>query len=212
MIYLSQIKINPMLPQRRWLLVDCYELHRSVMSAFPDTDGKARQNFNVLFYLLEEDTKANLIVQSDIEPDWEHSSLKPRNDTESIHIKEVTRVFENAVKNDKTFAFKLTACPSKKVFAGGKNSKRIFIADEEEQIAWLIRKGEQYGFEVNPSSAITCKPNIRSSLKKEIFFRNVEFSGRLRVTERDQFLKAIIQGIGSEKAFGCGLLMLSKPT
>lgn len=210
MIYLSRIILNSILPQRRKMLADCYELHRSIMSAFPDEGGGVRRKYSVLYSLKAGENRTELLVQSDIAPDWEKSGLNPHYSGESYSFKEINGIIMAAVVDGKIFSFNLTACPAKKIFLGGKNSKRVLLLKEDEQIDWLIRKGEQYGFAVSPSNVVVRASGANSGRKKGIFFRSVEFSGKLRVVEREQFLDALFKGIGSEKAFGCGLLMISK--
>lgn len=210
MIFLSRIIINSVVPQRRKTLSDCYELHRSIMSAFPDENGDARQKFKVLFSIRSKENITELIVQSGIKPDWERSPLNPRYFNEECGCKEISEIIEEALKRGNSFSFHLTASPTKKICSEGKNSKRILLTKEEEQISWLMRKGQQHGFEVVLSSIALRPPEAKSGRKKGVFFRSVEFSGKLLVKERNQFIDAFINGIGSEKAFGCGLLMLSR--
>lgn len=210
MIFLSRIIINSVVPQRRKMLGDCYELHRSIMSAFPDENGNARQKFNVLFFARTRENTAELIVQSSIKPDWEQSPLSPRHANEVCGCKEIGKIIEEALDRGNTFSFHLIASPTKKICSEGKNSKRILISKVEEQISWLIRKGQQHGFEVSLPSVALCPLEAKSGRKKGVFFRSVEYSGKLLVTEPNRFIDAFVKGIGSEKAFGCGLLMLSR--
>jgi len=210
MIFLSRVVINSVVPQRRKMLYDCYELHRSIMSAFPDEKGDARRNFDVLFSIQIKENIAELIVQSSIKPDWEQSSLNPRFTDETFRCKEIGGIIEEALKKQKFFLFQLTASPTKKIYSEGKNSKRILLTKEEEQIDWLTRKGQQNGFEISLPSIALHPFEAKSGRKKGIFFRSIQFSGKLIVTEPTRFLNALVGGIGSEKAFGCGLLMLSR--
>lgn len=208
MIFLSRIIINSSAPQRRRILNDCYELHRSIMSAFPDEKGDARQKFDVLFSIRIKENTAEIIVQSCIKPDWEKSSLCPCYTNETWRCKEIGGIIEEVVMKRKTFSFQLVASPTKKISSEGKNSKRVLLNKEEDQIDWLIRKGQQNGFEVPLSSIAVCPSEVKSGRKKGVFFRSVEYSGNLVVTEPIRFYEALVKGIGSEKAFGCGLLML----
>jgi CRISPR system Cascade subunit CasE len=45
---------------------------------------------------------------------------------------------------------------------------------------------------------------------KQIRFSSVDFNGILIVTEKNKFYRALFKGIGREKAFGCGLLMIKR--
>jgi CRISPR system Cascade subunit CasE len=210
MTYLSRIVLNPTNQLRRRTLTDCYETHRSIMSAFPDEDGQARARYNILFRSRIAESKAEILVQSSIMPDWEKSDFRPRYPYEIYELKEIGTIIEAAVTEGKFFTFNLLACPAKKVPSEGKNSKRVLLTTREDQIAWLARKGKQYGFFVDSDSVVVRCCGALLGRKKGVFFRSVEFTGRLQIIERKSFLKALLNGVGSEKAFGCGLLMLTR--
>ena len=77
MTYLSRLALNPRSREVRRDLADCQQLHRTIMSAFPQAgDGEpARERFGVL-YRLDADRAENafLLVQSRAEPDWSRLS------------------------------------------------------------------------------------------------------------------------------------------
>lgn len=229
MIYLSRIELNSENPQRRRLLADCYELHRSIMSAFPDRAdsvfracardeerggsdlcGGARRRFNVLFRLNDTGSPVELIVQSDIEPDWEKSIFAPCFPGETCCLKETGEIIENAVENGKFFSFHLRACPSKRLMGNGQKGKRVLLSGRDDQLDWFVRKGSQHGFDVVPESLTLASPQSKVGRNKGIFFQSVDYSGRLMVTDKKVFVHALAGGIGAEKAFGCGLLMISR--
>lgn len=220
MMYLSRIELNPEIPQRRRLLADCYELHRSVMSAFPDEDGKfrggefygegVRRRYNVLFRLNDTCNPVELIVQSDIEPDWERSDFATRFPGESYRSKEIEGIIVTAVENGRVFSFHLRACPARRLMDGSQKGKRVPISGREDQLAWLVRKGNRHGFRVISESLVLEPFQSHVGRKKGIFFRSVDYSGRLVVTDKKMFFDALARGIGAEKAFGCGLLMISR--
>jgi CRISPR system Cascade subunit CasE len=180
------------------------------MSAFPDENGDARQKYQVLYQLRRRDSNVEIIIQSLEFPDWVNSGFAPWLSGETFESKQIGSILEAAVQAGRCFLFTLAACPTKKVASGIKNSKRFFLAKIEAQIAWLTKKSGQYGFKVNPETVIAKNAIAIYGRKKAIFFRQVEFYGQLQVTERETFLEAIRNGIGSEKAFGCGLILLSR--
>jgi len=45
---------------------------------------------------------------------------------------------------------------------------------------------------------------------KRAGFSSVDFVGALKITDVEQFKKALFDGIGRSKAFGCGLLMIKR--
>jgi CRISPR system Cascade subunit CasE len=94
-------------------------------------------------------------------------------------------------------------------------SKRVGIYKEPEQVEWLKRKGEQSGFHV--LNLQFDKGEKESPLKKtdgkqiqNIDLHTVHFTGILQVTNAEQFKSAYSNGIGSGKAFGCGMLLLAR--
>lgn len=94
-------------------------------------------------------------------------------------------------------------------------SKRIGIYKDYEKVEWLNRKGEQSGFQVlnmefdkGENEKVTKKQD--GSHNHELNLLQVHFTGILRVTDAEAFKRAYAQGIGSGKAFGCGMLLLAR--
>ncbi len=109
-----------------------------------------------------------------------------------------------------------------------RNGKRVDLRNEEEWWAWLRRKGESHGFrplaihgsagnrKAPGAAPAPSVPNARETLGtgnmpgrpeqgRRLTFASVLFEGVLKVTDRDAFLAALEQGIGSGKAYGFGL-------
>ncbi|EMY78014.1 CRISPR-associated protein Cas6/Cse3/CasE, subtype TIGR01907-like protein [Leptospira weilii serovar Ranarum str. ICFT] len=121
-----------------------------------------------------------------------------------------------------------------------KNMKKVGIYEEQEQIEWLKRQGNNprsadysAGFELIQTevknqkgetdywnSAFTHGQEIsrfqitqkkdEAGIIHDIKIHTVAFSGVLRVTNPGDFKRAYAQGIGSGKAFGCGMLLLAR--
>ena len=104
--------------------------------------------------------------------------------------------------------FNLMAMPSKKVKTDGlKNSKRVFLGKESDRREWLYNKAAQNGFEVL-SYIETDKSDNR--IKNDCGYKSVVFNGILKITDKEKFYDAYQYGIGAEKAFGCGMLLVSR--
>ena len=104
-----------------------------------------------------------------------------------------------------------------RAFAAGKGpdgKKRAFPAAPEfdaKRDEWLARQGNTRGFAV-----------VRARFKVEgatvrrpagIFGFNVAvFAGRLRVTDVVKFRRALREGIGTRRGYGCGMLVLLPDT
>jgi CRISPR system Cascade subunit CasE len=91
----------------------------------------------------------------------------------------------------------------------------VDLRREEDQIAWLRRKGEQGGFEV-------MGVRVQGVEKEEgqrrgggrrgsgLTLAAVIFEGHLRITAAEKFYEvSLARGIGPGKAYGMGLLSLA---
>lgn len=208
-MYLSRLILNPTNRRVQRELAHPYELHRSLMRAFPD-DLKEGQE-RVLFRLdVAHNGHLTLLVQSWHLPDWAWVAesgargylLRPPE----------TKPFDLQLAPGQVFTFRLRANPTiKRKFDNG-DHKRVGVYREEEQVAWLRRKGEQGGFallsaQARPDGAVGGKTRDQQSLN----LLAVRFDGLLQVTDPAQLCEAVRQGIGSGKGLGFGLLSLARP-
>ena len=105
--------------------------------------------------------------------------------------------------------FDLLACPSKKIRREGTNSARIFLRTPEERTVWLRRQGEKYGFLIRSVHEISETQVCGKKETGRIRLHAVHFSGLLEVTDVKTFQAAYARGIGPEKAYGLGMLLLT---
>lgn len=225
-MYLSRLILNPRSPAVRRDIADCHQMHRTILTAFPQTDHSARQAFNILHRLeiKEQGAMISLLVQSQVMPDW--SRLPDRylvRMAGNPACKDVTTAYAG-ITDDAELRFRLLANPTKKTERPGmKNGKRVFLGDPNEQLDWLVRKAEAGGFQLVGATAesedlqliIESRPETggwvqgrRESATVE--FGGVLFEGRLRVTNQDRFRATLELGIGSGKAYGFGLLSVGR--
>ena len=108
--------------------------------------------------------------------------------------------------------FDLYACPSKKVREEGKkNSKRVILDSVDERVAWLTKKGVQYGYEIESVVEVaSVKAQAFHSADRggSIHLNGYHYQGVLRITDKAFFKEAIRTGIGPEKAYGFGMLLM----
>lgn len=78
---------------------------------------------------------------------------------------------------------------------------------------WLARRGETMGFAVD-ADALVVESHLQHREKSngELMFTSVDLAGQLTVTDPVPLLRALLSGIGRAKAFGCGLLLVRRPT
>ncbi len=85
---------------------------------------------------------------------------------------------------------------------------------------WLEKQGNRHGFKLcaddNRQPKLQCSGYrwhglLKKSVKgKKSGFSSVDFVGELQVIDVEKFSKALFEGIGRSKAFGCGLVMVKR--
>jgi CRISPR system Cascade subunit CasE len=77
---------------------------------------------------------------------------------------------------------------------------------------WLRDRGERIGFSLNEENLAVDGYAQHHGKHDQIRFSTVDFSGELTVIDPNRVAKALIEGIGHAKAFGCGLLLVRRVT
>lgn len=218
-MYLSRLILNPRSRQVQRELIDPYQMHRTVLSGFPD---QLPADERVLFRLEQEPHRGfvAILVQSQHKPDWSSLTTKgkdyllPLDDLPEDWDNPALKVVEIQLQPNQLLAFRLLANPTmKKVISGKKNGQRVGIYDENAQIEWLQRKLAQAGARL--ISARATQPDrltgslYRNEQKHTITFCAVQFEGILQVQDPEQLQATIKDGVGSAKGFGFGLLSLA---
>lgn len=226
-MYLSRLLLDPRSRAVRRDLADCQQLHRTIMSAFPQTqpsDDRARERFGVL-HRLEVNNRQNrliLYVQSVEEPDW--SILPPGYLlSEAERPKRVDSIYRSLPANA-VLSFRLKANPSKRlnvprIGPDGRRrlGQRVELRQEEDQINWLRRKGAQGGFDLLGVRVLgqekeQGRRQRQGGSDSPLTLATVVFEGHLRITDTDKFYHhSLALGIGPGKAYGLGLLSLASP-
>lgn len=235
-MYLSRLILNPRNAQARKEIALPYQLHRTLLNAFPV--GRAEQprsevdSFGVLFRLeqSERDGSIRVLVQSKVAPDWRFLQGKqdarrqpyllppellpddrPNPAVTEFHLAEKLRVGQ-------ILAFRLRANPTRRLgkAAGKDQGKRVGIYDEESQIRWLERKAEAGGFRIL-SLTVRRDGKLRDYIPRQddaptkLELLSVQFDGLLQVLDPQLLITTVESGVGSAKGFGFGLLSLARP-
>lgn len=249
-LYLTRLILDLNCRQVRNEIAQPYEMHRTLMHAFEgytvNEDEKAREKFGVLFRadVDDQNSRAAVYVQSIVEPDWSYldkckNYLLSEEGISNPAYKNVAPSYLG-LRNGQTVSFSLRANPTKRIFKPTKGDdmlkgKRVALLREEEQIDWLVRKGDERengcpgGFEILAKGIQEQNDEIRQIVhvnttlegkqtghKKDekgehrMTHLTVRFDGLLRITDPDAFRETLICGIGPAKAFGCGLMLVSR--
>ena len=228
MVYLSELTVNVRRHEVRSLFADTHALHRWVMRAFPSKD--AGGNGRILYRAENGKSKAVIIVQSDFEPNWDEHRIEGAS-VRGPRLWNISQTQETTFSQGNLFRFRLLANP-----IVTQKGKRHPLLKEEEQVAWLQRKGAQNGFELVPVQLtandwmdLSTEEDYSQPAEVQVVSRGmltgkksdgqgvmglshyaVEFDGILRVTDSAKFVAGVKQGIGPAKGFGFGLLSVAR--
>ncbi|MHA6802940.1 type I-E CRISPR-associated protein Cas6/Cse3/CasE [Salinifilum ghardaiensis] len=230
-MFLSKLPVNTLSRHFRRDVANVHDMHRTVMRAFPDTEQTpARREHGVLWRLDRAAEGYVLYVQSRTRPDWD--GLPENYLCERGKVRGLQPVLQ-AVRPGAAFRFRIVANPTRRLHPNNdqrndgtrRHNRRVPLQRPEEQLSWLARQAEQRGFVLpagrtgEPDVAATPLPDLSGrqqddtgeakARRNKITVAPVRFDGRLVVTDPDQLVQAIIDGVGPAKAYGCGLLSLA---
>jgi CRISPR system Cascade subunit CasE len=209
-MYLSKLTLHPHHPQARRDLANPYSMHATLSWAVADREGE-----RLLWRLEGGPREAVLLVQSLTTPDWH--ALFERHPGYAQLDEKSPKLFEPVLKSGQLLRFRLRANPTVTKFDPEKGKgKRFGLVKLEDQLAWLHRQGERYGFAL-PGAMVSSVERVRARKRRDdgdeghvITLQSVTYDGHLRVNEPDALLAALQGGLGHAKALGFGLLSIGK--
>lgn len=203
-LHLSRLFINAGCKSAYRDLTYAYEMHRTVMRAFPDRfDGR------VLFRLEPPRTAPwfTLYVQSVVPADWSFLLNIEGYLARSPVANPGQKQFVPAFRSGERLVFRLRANPTVK-----RGGKRLALFRESDQLAWLKRKLESAGAVLlDARTSAESWHRFTDNDHREAAVYGVTFDGVLEVGNPESLSKAVKDGIGSAKGFGFGLLSLARP-
>jgi CRISPR system Cascade subunit CasE len=198
--YLSCLDLDPR-PSVRGVqlwLANAYRIHQRICLAF-DQPGR-------LLFRVEERPRPRLLVLSPGRPDWDRAFADfpavldgpPR-----------FKAYEPRAEPGQRLRFLLRANPTVK-----RDGRRHGLFREEEQRAWLDRKGREGGFtplavrvEGGQHQVSARGPHREGG--RQTHYR-IEYEGVLRVVDPARLTETLYHGVGSAKAYGFGLLSIGR--
>ena len=230
-MYLSRLVLDPRSREAGRDLGDVHQMHRTVMSAFPQVNeqGGARVDLAILHRLDIDQRGSNiaLLVQSGDKPNWSSLPAGYLFNLDGEGRNPATKSISDALmalRKGQVLRFRLRANPTRKIDTKSgpngqrRNGKRVDLRTESQQIEWLSRRADLAGFRLVPDYPGDNAPAVRVGASEKLRGRTtnrlvtlagVLFDGLLEVTDPDKLRLAIREGIGPGKAFGCGLLSLA---
>lgn len=174
---------------------DAYTLHKVVYDLFPKET---------------EETRSFLYVDKGGDFQGKQVLLLSKNEPKIPEIGELeTRAISDDFLQQEYYGFEVVMNP---VRCDSKTGKKIPIRgnDKEGLKKWFLEKTEVNGFEVEQDSLMIGDTNILVFLKsgKKVTLGKAVFKGRLKVVDREKFVKTFENGLGKGKAFGFGLFQI----
>ena len=177
------------------VLGDVYTLHKTVMAGFA-----SYSDFNRVLFRVEPEVKEDLVqilVQSNVNPKWASPVIV------NFQVKE----FNPKVREGMKLRFRLRANPTVT-----RNGKRYGLIRDESLEEWLRKKEKNLGVQFH-SMSVADEGYVTGSRGKGDHRLNIKtalYHGFLTIRDGGLFKKALSQGVGPGKAFGCGLLSLAR--
>lgn len=216
--FFSLVRLQASPYQHAWLRDlarhgDAYRDHALIWRLFPG-DGAAR---DFVFRRLEDERSFYVV-----------SARLPQSEAGLFHIQ--SKPYEPRIEPGEWLRFDLRANPtisSRQV--GGRSrrhdvlmhAKRSVPPERREQLAqaledagrqWLLDRAEQWGLAVREGSVLQ-KSYLQHRLKRKgghIEFSSLDYQGMAQVADPARVRKALLEGVGHSKGFGCGLLLVKR--
>lgn len=205
-MYISRVEVDT--DDRRKIrdLTHLGAFHSWVEDSFPDEIEQGIRS-RKLWRLDKLYDKTYLLVVSLEKPDLER--LEKYGVTGSAETKNYDN-YLNSISADDTYRFRVTLNPVYSISRGqGVRGRVVPERTADQQLAFLERKSEQYGFSLIPNEYGITERKYEWQRKKgerSVKLSIVTYEGMLKITDPDTFKDALINGIGKKKAYGCGLM------
>lgn len=206
MTHLTQVAVNPFGKAARHRLASPNRLHDLVQSSIPNAAPHSVAGERLLWRLDARSDGALLYV------------LSPEQIEAERIAGELSEMIPNAVRSapyaklleglsaGQQLRFRLKANPTV-----SKDGRRHAVLDRDGQFRWLRRKGEDHGFDPHRiDGAVDDRGAQFSRRGTTVTVHRVTFDGVLKVTDPAAFADALTTGIGRSKAYGCGLMTVSR--
>jgi len=205
-LYLTKVTVPVRTALGKLKVRDSYDWHQRAWDLFGGREDKKR---DFLIRVDKRDDYFQMLILSAARP--EKPTWCTANSFES-------KLIPDSFFNNSTFRFSLLVNPTKKIASTNKegnktkNGKRLPLTKREDLVQWLKRKASRggFGFEAEKLQTIPRgkeifhkKGNARGTLNA------FEFLGELSITDVQKFRSTLKNGVGSAKAFGFGLILLS---
>lgn len=222
-------KISPNLSSRqvRTAFANAGTLHRLLIDLSAHDLGASpveapRQQVGLLFRVEETHGAPVLLVQSRHRLDLEKLETRLGPGFGQTAERDLTPFLENLTKGQE-LRYRLAAAPSKRLGKSEKNAERLgrpveskaraytrplFGADAEQ---WWRERADRHGLDLRDVVVSGAAPALDPGRggRRNVRHHVSRFDGYATVTDPDALRRAVAEGVGRGKSFGCGLLSLA---
>ncbi|MFJ4687511.1 type I-E CRISPR-associated protein Cas6/Cse3/CasE [Streptomyces sp. NPDC088789] len=209
-------------------LIDAQDMHRTVMSGFPDRpddggpDPRARMGVLSTWTVDLHRARLHLVVQASVPADW--SGIPRAALAEAPEILTVDRTFRAGDRVDfRTVVNPVRSIPPPPGSPPRTRGTRVPHTRPDHVKRWFERRlqppGEpavapdgvtRIGADTDPTRlAVRMLPRVSSPAPhKGLRIARAEIKGNLTVTDPQTFVATLTQGLGHARAYSCGLILI----
>lgn len=154
-----------------------------------------------------------LLILCDKQADWGKVQSQFGNPEHAAETKDYTPLLERIADGSK-WRFRLRANPTvaRKTPGSDKRGKVLAHITTAHQMQWLSDQAKKNGFSLAPDEFTVTESKwytFRKNNKQNVRLLAVTYEGILTITDAELFRKALVSGIGREKAYGMGMLTVT---
>jgi CRISPR system Cascade subunit CasE len=216
--YFSHVRLRVSPRQDDWLRDlarhgEPYRDHALIWRLFPG-DGEAR---DFVFRRLEDERSFYVV-----------SARPPQPDSGLFQIQ--SKAYAPQLEQGEWLRFDLRANPTVSIRQEGArsrrhdvlmNAKKGVVPEQREQLAqvldaagrdWLLTRAEQWGLAIREDSVLQNGYRQQRLRRKggNIEYSSLDYQGMAQVADPERLSRALLDGVGHSKGFGCGLLLVRR--
>lgn len=225
-MYLTQMPLNPQRRAARELVVSPQRMHAAVLAGFlPGAPARGR-----VLWRLDSDSKheLNLYVVSGEAPSFDALAEQAGWSSTPVWRTADYGRFLERLQSGQRWIFRLVANPIRNVRdassdrTGGRppRGSRVPLVKDADQREWLLTRAASCGFKVVPGASGGLNLSVTRSVRqrfgrqsdgvaRRVTLQIAQFDGVLEVADVSLLRRALTEGIGAGKGYGCGLLTLA---
>lgn len=217
-MFLTEFDINVGRRGGRQLLSSRERLHAAVLGCFPPGQASAGEARTLWRLDHLESHAAKLLIVSPLRPDLTALNEQAGWTTGAPGRSADYAPFLERLETGQTWRFRLAANPTRATRLPDKTrSQRLAHVTAGQQLDWLVNRTKKLGFRLPldandvPLTRVTRRDvaRFRRGGSSEVTIAVAQYDGILEVTDADSLRRALTQGIGPAKGYGCGLLTLA---